>query len=54
MKLAFLQRVKEVTTDGADGADRYSTLIHDILCLTEAQLGGCSCLMKNIIGVSRI
>lgn len=31
VKLVFLQSVKEVTTDRADAAARYPTLIHDIL-----------------------
>lgn len=57
VKLVFLQRVREVTTDGADAAQQPTAIQYwftTFFTAKEAQLNGCSCQMVNSTSISRI
>lgn len=57
VKLVFLQRVKEVTTDRADAARQPTDIQYWFITFftaKEAQLNGCSCQVVNSTSISRI
>lgn len=47
VKLVFLQRVKEVTTDGADAARQPTDIQYWFITFFKGDRGSCSCQMED-------